>query len=564
MLRQLILGQSPRQSLKIYKQAMLRGLLALIIIVTGTVYVFIDLFFEVNRVIPVYIFIVMAGIAAFWFNRNQHYLASTLVILISGNFVIYLLASSEPSSSGVFVFFVPAALGGMALLSYTNWYWGLGMILLSFLLFIIAYSIDFSLLPKSDNLIYYNEVYFKINFTIALTASVLIVYFLININYNSEKILKENELKLTNTADELKTSRERFELAVQGTQAGIYEWRVKENSVYVSPIWKKMLGYDPDEAIEMSIERLVEMTHPDDLERTQQSINQHLATGKPYHNELRLRTKDGLYKWFYDSGVGKINFNKELETVIGSLIDIDERKKAEQQIIEQNELLAKANAELDRFVYSVSHDLRAPLSSVKGLIGIAEKSEDYQELKSYLSMMRGRIDALEKFIRDIIDYSRNSRLEVVHEPVNLHELVHEIMESLRFTDEHNVVSFKEELSKDFIILSDKVRLKIILNNLLSNALKYHDPEKNDSVVSIQANHSNELLHILVEDNGLGIDSDQLPKIFDMFYRASVNSTGSGLGLYIARETIKKLNGKITAESTPGVGTRFILEIPTGG
>jgi signal transduction histidine kinase len=201
---------------------------------------------------------------------------------------------------------------------------------------------------------------------------------------------------------------------------------------------------------------------------------------------------------------------------------------------------------------------------VKGLIGIAEKSEDYQELKSYLSMMRGRIDALEKFIRDIIDYSRNSRLEVVHEPVNLHELVHEIMESLRFTDEHNVVSFKEELSKDFIILSDKVRLKIILNNLLSNALKYHDPEKNDSVVSIQANHSNELLHILVEDNGLGIDSDQLPRIFDMFYRASVNSTGSGLGLYIARETIKKLNGKITAESTPGVGTRFILEIPTGG
>jgi signal transduction histidine kinase len=127
-----------------------------------------------------------------------------------------------------------------------------------------------------------------------------------------------------------------------------------------------------------------------------------------------------------------------------------------------------------------------------------------------------------------------------------------------------VVSFKEELSKDFIVLSDKVRLKIILNNLLSNALKYHDPEKNDSVVSIQANHSNELLHILVEDNGLGIDSDQLPKIFDMFYRASVNSTGSGLGLYIARETIKKLNGKITAESTPGVGTRFILEIPIGG
>jgi PAS domain S-box-containing protein len=561
MLRRIIVGRGPEQSPKVYKQSVLRGSLAMIMASTGLAYILIDLSFSITRTFPLYSSLIVAGLASFWLNRNRRYRLSTLMILITGNAIVYLLAASEPPSSGVFVFFIPIALAAMALFSYAEWYWALGTMLFGFALFLAAYLIDFSVLPVGTYSTEYDRVNFIINFTVAGPVSVLIVYFLITLNYEAEKKLEENETRLIAIAEELRHSRERFALAIQGTRAGIYEWRTKENSVFLSPIWKEMLGYGSGEDIDMSAERLIQMTHPDDRKKTHRSITNHLATGEPYHNELRLQTKSGEYKWFYDSGVSKRNAAGETETIVGSIIDINERKKAEQQILEQNELLAKANAELDRFVYSVSHDLRAPLSSVRGLITIAEKSDDIQELKSYLGMMHDRVNALEKFIRDIIDYSRNSRLEVIREPVVLNELIHEIRESLRFTDEMNSVSINSQIPEDFAIISDKVRLKIVLNNLLSNALKYHDHGKPHSFVSIYAAADNGQIKITMEDNGIGIDHRLLPNIFKMFYRASENSRGSGLGLYIARETAAKLGGSITAESELGKGTRFHLWLP---
>ena len=541
---------------------MLRGRLALIMIATGVAYNIIDLLFGVTSALGVYATIIIVGVVALWLNRRRLYRSSTVLILTCANIVVYLLAASEPASSGLFVFFFPAAIASLTLFSYADWYWAFGMIMLSLALFFAAYLIDFSLLPRGNHSPEYDRVNFMFNFVIAGTASVLTVYFLIQLNYQAEKTLSENESRLLTIAEQLRQSRERFELAVLGTRAGIYEWRFKENQIFLSPIWKEMLGYQPDEDVEMSAERFIEMTHPDDREKTQRSIEHHLAAGVPYHNELRLRAKSGEYRWFYDSGVSMRSVSGEVETIVGSLIDIHERKRAEEQILEQNELLAKANAELDRFVYSVSHDLRAPLSSVRGLIAIAERSHDISELKSYLGMMHDRVNALEKFIRDIIDYSRNSRLEVVRESVNLNELIHEVRESLRFTDEMNSVQVISGIPEAMVIQSDKLRLKIILNNLLSNALKYHDPGKANSFVSLHVEHHDGQIRIIMEDNGIGIDPRLLPRVFQMFYRASENSRGSGLGLYIARETAIKLGGTITVESELGRGTSFRLDIPT--
>jgi PAS domain S-box-containing protein len=561
VIRELIVPNRIDLPPKIFKQAVLRGSLAIIMFATGLTYIIIDLLYSVTRTIPIYAILIVIGALAFWLNRQSHFRISTFLILITGNIIVYILAASEPPSSGVFVFFIPATLAAMALSSHADWYWAFGMILLSFALFFTAYLVEFSILPTGTYSSEYDKVNFIINFTIGCTASVLIVYFLISLNHEAESSLLQNEDRLVNIAEELKQSRQRYEMALKGTKAGLYEWRLKENSIFLSPVWKEMLEYGPDEMNDLSVDRFIELTHPDDREKTKRSIEEHLAGGEPYQNELRLRTKSGTYKWFSDSGVSKRFPSGEIEMIVGSLVDIDERKRVEQQILEQNELLAQANAELDRFVYSVSHDLRAPLSSVRGLIGIAEKSENVGELKSYLSMMHDRIDALEKFIRDIIDYSRNARLEVAKESIDLNELVQEIKESLRFTDEMGVVNMINNIPEKMIITSDKVRLKIILNNLLSNALKYHDRVKTDCFVSIKAVPDHTWVRIVVEDNGVGIATDQLSKIFDMFYRASENSKGSGLGLYIARETVKKLNGKISVESKYGEGTQFMLELP---
>lgn len=404
---------------------MLRGQIALMLIAVSLAYIFIDVVYAIYRNIPLYTVIGLIGAGTFWLNRKRIYREATLLVIIASNFIIYLFASSEPEASGVYIFFLPVSLAAMALFTYSDWYLGLACVLLSFALFLLAYLSDFSILTKIEEIDATDDLYFLINFAVALTTSVLVVYFLINLNYHAEKSLRENESRLVQLTEELKQS----------------------------------------------------------------------------------------------------------------------------------------NAELDRFVYSVSHDLRAPLSSVVGLVGLAEVAENPQEVKSYLAMMRNRIDALEKFIRDIIDYSRNARLDVIKERVNLNELMQEVMDSLRFADEVSSVKIKTDIPANLELVTDKIRLRIILNNLIANALKYHDKHKEERYVHVQASKHSNYFQIDVGDNGIGIKPEHLPRVFDMFYRASEYSKGSGLGLYIARETIKKMGGQIKVKSEFGKGTHFQIDLP---
>lgn len=239
----------------------------------------------------------------------------------------------------------------------------------------------------------------------------------------------------------------------------------------------------------------------------------------------------------------------------------DNLRRNEARIRDQNEQLQKTNTELDRFVYSASHDLRAPLSSVSGLITIAESSQNLAEVKDYLSMMKGRVKVLDKFIIDIINYSRNTRLDPVSEKVDLHTLVTETVEGLKFTEGVEQISFRVGIEPNSEIITDPTRLKIILNNLVANAIRYHDKSKSEKFVQVQVEKTQKEVTIHVVDNGQGIHPDHKEKIFNMFYRASPYSNGSGLGLYIAKETIAKLGGDISVSSELGKGSTFSIILP---
>lgn len=228
------------------------------------------------------------------------------------------------------------------------------------------------------------------------------------------------------------------------------------------------------------------------------------------------------------------------------------------QLSENNKLLVKTNAELDRFVYSTSHDLRAPLTSVMGLINIASNEQDIHELKRYLKLMKGRVDSLDSFIKDITDYSRNNRKEVGSERVNLKELSMEVWEDLKFAPEASRIHFEVEIGDDVEVESDRSRLKVILSNLISNAVRYHDARKEDQYIRLLYTRINNGFYLKVEDNGQGIAEEYHHKIFDMFFRGNESSKGSGLGLYIVKETLEKLSGSIALDSTPGTGSSFIL------
>lgn len=231
------------------------------------------------------------------------------------------------------------------------------------------------------------------------------------------------------------------------------------------------------------------------------------------------------------------------------------------KLVENYKLLTKVNTELDRFVYSTSHDLRAPLTSILGLINIADMSNEMNDTKRYLGMMRDRVHLLDKFIKDITDYSRNNRVDIEHKKVNLAKVAQEVWDLLRHTPEAQHVAFQLEIPENVEVESDENRLKTVLLNLISNAIRYQDKKKFNQYVKLCYQLNGKGYNIKVEDNGQGIDPVYHNKIFDMFFRANETSKGSGLGLYIVKETITKLSGTIQLESAPGIGSTFTVKLP---
>ena len=225
-----------------------------------------------------------------------------------------------------------------------------------------------------------------------------------------------------------------------------------------------------------------------------------------------------------------------------------------------NSRLTKVNEELDRFVYSASHDLRAPLASVLGLVRISRLDDTKEGKEEYLTLIEKSVNKLDHFITDIIDYSRNQRQEMSIVPIDIKEEIRQLINELRNLDEDDKISVTINCDIENII-TDKRRLLVVLKNLISNAYVYFDPGKEDSFININVIREGNKVLITVSDNGLGIHSAHLDKIFKMFYRGREDSRGSGLGLYIVAETIEKLGGTVNVESEVGKGSTFQLMIP---
>jgi signal transduction histidine kinase len=231
------------------------------------------------------------------------------------------------------------------------------------------------------------------------------------------------------------------------------------------------------------------------------------------------------------------------------------------QLQEKNVELEKINFELDRFVYSASHDLRSPLTSILGLLNIMREEVSDAGTIHLVSLMEESILKLDNTIRDIVAYSRNNRTNITIEPIGLKLLVEEIMGNLRYleTGEFKIPE-QIHIKNEIVFLGDRNRIQIILNNLLANAIRYRHPARKPEVI-VEAILKGQFVQITVKDNGLGINDKHIGKIFDMFYRTSDISSGSGLGLYIVRETIKKLNGSIDVVSQINEGSTFTIVLP---
>lgn len=240
--------------------------------------------------------------------------------------------------------------------------------------------------------------------------------------------------------------------------------------------------------------------------------------------------------------------------------------EAEWALRRQNEELIKINKELDSFVYSVSHNLRAPLMSVLGLVHLASREDKEKDgsFSSYFQMMEHSINTLDETLHEIIDYSRNARSEIIPELVEVEQLIYNTLDKIKFLEGYDKIEKKISIEKDAEFYSDAYRLSVILTNILSNSIKYNDKKKEHRFLHIQISIAPEKLKLIIGDNGVGIKDELQDKIFNMFFRANEESDGAGLGLYIVKEVVKKLSGKIEVESIHQVATQFIIEIPNCG
>ncbi|HEY8402805.1 MAG TPA: PAS domain S-box protein [Cytophagaceae bacterium] len=321
---------------------------------------------------------------------------------------------------------------------------------------------------------------------------------------------------------------------------------------FVSPSVHRILGYEVSDVLD---KRAFEFIPLDTFETVKEFFLRTLSKPGQNHvaSEIKIKCKNGGFIYAEAVAVNLLN-DRVINGIIINCHDITKRKQTEQELL-------NTNFELDSFVYKASHDLKAPLRSVMGLIKLAKVESKDPTQHMYLDMMNKSVISLDSFIKDLTQFSRNSRLEIEPKVINFDEIIQESLNNLKFMENADRISVKKTLNIKATFYSDLTRISTIVNNLISNAFKYHRFENNNSYINIVINTDFEKAVLIVEDNGMGIEPIHISRIFDMFYRASENSYGSGLGLYIVKSAIAKLNGDIRVESVVNEGTKFTIEIP---
>jgi PAS domain S-box-containing protein len=372
---------------------------------------------------------------------------------------------------------------------------------------------------------------------------------------------------------------------------GIYRSHADGGLVYANHSFITMFGYDSlDEMLALKSQDLY--AHPLDRSGLTDAIKSAVFRSNV---EVLYKRKDGSTFWGLNSYI--LTKDQEGRDIFdGAIRDVSKQKKSAEQLGElNNELLSQnrtlaqkeqelatfnqelisnrdnlvdileelsdRNFELDQLVYKTSHDLRAPLRSVLGLTNLYRLEVDNPP-NSYVQKIEDRIHKMDEFIKSMLDYSRGSRLSVKNTQVDIGDLLDGCLSDLGFLEGFDAVEIIKNInSHKYQAMTDELRLKIILSNIISNVFKYRKVEDVSSFMKIDVEVLKDEINISVEDNGIGIAKEYISKVFDMFYRATDRSDGSGLGMYIVKQSIDKLGGSITVESEEGVGTIFRVSLP---
>ncbi len=224
--------------------------------------------------------------------------------------------------------------------------------------------------------------------------------------------------------------------------------------------------------------------------------------------------------------------------------------------------LQETNAELDKFTYSVTHDIRGPVVSILGALQIMKNLDSVEEMKELLEMMEQSAEKVKDLITNIHAYYNLKRGNLNIQDIRFMELTEELVHLHNIDANLNRVIIHTDIEQEEVFRSDLTVLQLIFNNLLTNAIKYQRREETNKYVNLKIRVHRGNTEIVIEDNGIGIEPEYTEDIFEMFFRATKESVGSGFGLYNVKDALNKLNGTIRVESAVDEGTRFFITIPT--
>lgn len=234
--------------------------------------------------------------------------------------------------------------------------------------------------------------------------------------------------------------------------------------------------------------------------------------------------------------------------------------KAKIDLREKITELEKTNDELNRFIYSISHELRAPLVSAMGVINVVKMEGLYDSCGEYWSLMETCANKLDYYVQKTLQYYKNNKIASENTAVNFEILIQDLINLYSYTDKDT--HFHIDIKQDREFYGDAFRIEVILGNLISNAIKYQKEDEKDKKVNIIIEVQNNSAEIIISDNGMGILNEHLEKIFTQFFKIKTNH-GTGLGLFIVKEALNKINGKISVSSDLTEGTAFKITIPNG-
>lgn len=353
-----------------------------------------------------------------------------------------------------------------------------------------------------------------------------------------------------------------YKYALESSNIGAWDWDIVKNKVYHSKESKLLFGYSNAE-IDLSETDWTEHIHPEDLEGLQKNVKDHLeGKVKEYRSQHRILRKDGSYKWVLDCGKVIAHDDSGQPTrFIGTTIDISKDKESEDCLKQNLNVITNQNKKLTNFAHIVTHNLKEYAGNFESLLNFYDQAENHEEKSELIDHLKTVSTSLTDTIKNLSEIvSQQLKRKIECERLNIYEYINKTFNLLDLEVANKKATINNNVHKELYIYSNPAYLESIILNLATNALKYAHPDRYP-VIDINSTLNKDELIIKVKDNGIGIDLEKHGNnIFGLYNTFHGNDNAEGIGLYITKNQIEALGGKITVESEFGLGTTFYITI----